>query len=61
MLVSDLDPYFEAKGTASRRRIHLYNEAEVATDTRKAIKIWLDVRYSTFNIQILNVEYRISN
>ena len=26
-----------------------------------AIKIWLDVRYSTFNIQILNVEYRISN
>ena len=26
-----------------------------------AIKIWLDVRYSTFNIQILNVEYRTSN
>ena len=28
---------------------------------KPAIKIWLDVRYSTFNIQILNVEYRISN
>ena len=28
---------------------------------KTAIKIWLDVRYSTFNIQILNVEYRISN
>ena len=26
-----------------------------------AIKNWFDVRYSTFNIQILNVEYRISN
>ena len=31
------------------------------TMLRTAIKIWLDVRYSTFNIQILNVEYRISN
>ena len=25
-------------------------------DFESAIKIWLDVRYSTFNIQILNVE-----
>ena len=37
MLVSDLDPYFEEKGTASRRRIYLYNEAEVATGTRNTM------------------------
>ena len=37
MLVSDLDPYFEAKGTTSRRRIYLYNEAEVATGTRNTM------------------------
>ena len=29
--------------------------------TKGAIKNWFDVRYSIFNIQILNVEYRISN
>ena len=36
-------------------------EETAKTLRKKAIKIWLDVRYSTFNIQILNVEYRISN